>query len=346
MSHKIVFLYSELSGYFLSCANALMSKGVEVHIVRWPVNKEAPFKLEFQKDIHIYEKEDYKDDKLMELINNISPNLIVASGWMDKDYLRVCRSYKGKIPTVMSMDNHWKGTLKQYIATLMSPFFIHNTYSHIWIPGEPQYKYAKKLRFKDDQILKGFYSADINRFIPFGKEKLKQAIPKRFLYVGRYVQQKGLDTLFNAFMQIQKEKPNAWELWCVGTGPLQQTAPKHPKIKHLGFKQPSELTELIAQTGIFVLPSRYEPWGVVVHEMAASAMPMLVSNKVGAATQFIKEDENGFIFEADNILELKEKMLDCISKTDEQLQKMAIVSEALGSSYSPPMWADTIMKIL
>ena len=45
---KFIFLYSELAGYMLSCMKLLNeSKAVEIYVVRWPINKEAPFKFNF-----------------------------------------------------------------------------------------------------------------------------------------------------------------------------------------------------------------------------------------------------------------------------------------------------------
>jgi glycosyltransferase involved in cell wall biosynthesis len=346
MTTKIVFLYSELSGYFLACAKALVNKNVEVHIVRWPVNKEAPFSLHFSEGIHIYNKTDYDRKQLAVLIKEINPSLIVSSGWMDKDYLAICRQFKHKIPTVMSMDNHWRGTIKQYIATFLSPLFLHKVYSHIWIPGEPQMNYARKLGFKEAQIITGFYSADIKTFTLIAKEKMNGNIPKRFLYLGRYVKEKGLDTLFKAFLSLQKENPNDWELWCIGTGPLLSHAPVHEKIKHLGFKQPSELGDFIRQAGVFVLPSRYEPWGVVVHEMAVAGLPQIVSDRVGAATQFINDTKNGYIFSTDNVDDLKEKMSKIISTPNVQLKEMSDYSHNIGLSYSPDQWADTLLQLI
>ncbi len=346
MKPKIIFLYSELAGYFLACAKELLTKGLEVHIVRWPVNKEAPYQFKNTTNIAIYNKEDYSTTTLIELVKNIKPNLIVASGWMDKDYLSVCRYFKNKIPTVMSMDNHWKGNPKQYIACLFSKWFLHNTYSHLWIPGQPQYKYAKKLGFTDDQILTGFYAADLDFFSNIGQVKLSKQVPHRFLYVGRYVKQKGLDTLFSAFCQLQQEAPNDWELWCIGTGPLKSTAPLHHKIKHFGFKQPAELPEYISQTGVFILPSRYEPWGLVVHEMTAASMPIIVSDKVGSAINFVRHNENGYIFRHDDISDLKLRMLQIINTPSENLLSMASKSHQLGLTYSPKMWAEKITQLL
>jgi len=40
-----------------------------------------------------------------------------------------------------------------------------------------------------------------------------------------------------------------------------------------GFVQPSDLPNIFAQAGVFILPSRYEPWGVVIGEALASGLP-------------------------------------------------------------------------
>jgi hypothetical protein len=51
---RALFLYSEIAIYFLKCCEEL-AKNNEVHVVRWPLNKEAPFKFNYSKSINIYE---------------------------------------------------------------------------------------------------------------------------------------------------------------------------------------------------------------------------------------------------------------------------------------------------
>ena len=114
----------------------------------------------------------------------------------------------------------------------------------------------------------------------------KKNFPKRFLYVGRYYDFKGVKTLWDAFIQLQVENPNDWELWCLGNGDLEPL--EHPKIKHLGFMQPEDLDKIISETGIFILPSLFEPWGVVVQEYAAAGYPLILSNQIGYYFQYQK----------------------------------------------------------
>src|SRR4051812_35814922 len=98
---KILFLYTELADYTLACCRQL-AKEAEVHIVRWPVNKEAPFKFDFN-GLNIHEKSQMDRDQLMKKVAEIAPDKIVCSGWIDKDYLFVVKKYFKKIPTIIAL---------------------------------------------------------------------------------------------------------------------------------------------------------------------------------------------------------------------------------------------------
>lgn len=343
---KFLFLYTEIAEYVLACCNEL-AKENEVHIVRWPVNKEAPFQFQINHTLKLYTKTDYNRTQLKQLVNSINPDVIICSGWIDKDYLKITKNYFNKIPTIMTCDTHWNGSLKQRLAMIISRFTLLNIFSHAWVPGEIQKKYVLNLGFKNNHIATGFYSCDLSLFESIYQSQKTQKhtqFPKRFLYVGRYYEFKGIQELWQAFVELQAEQPNEWELWCLGVGDIEPV--KHPKIKHFGFIQPKDLALYTEQTGVFVLPSRFEPWGVVVHEFAASGFPLILSNKVGAAEQFLQEGENGFAFEANNIAQLKKAMTQMIQKTDQELIKMGETSNILSKKISPKTWAKTIFDII
>lgn len=342
---KIVFLYSEIAGYFLACAKAL-SLRAEVLIVRWPTNREAPFEFADASSIKLVDKSDYTLDTLKELVNSFSPDIVVCSGWMDKDYLKVVKQLDPKVKRVLSLDNHWKGNLKQRVATWLSPFFLKNKFTHAWVPGSYQYTFAEKLGFSG-AILKGVYCADTDLFEGKFKQsfdKKKENFPKRFLYVARYVEHKGIFEMWNAFIELQKKHPNDWELWCLGTGDQWDNKIEHEKIKHFGFVQPEQMDEYIQNTGVYVLPSKFEPWGVTAQEFAVSGFPLLLSEQVGSAEAFLNE-ENGICFEAGNQTIIEEAMKKIIEMTDEELVLMGEKSHQLGMSYTPEDWAERIISI-
>jgi glycosyltransferase involved in cell wall biosynthesis len=345
---KILILYSELADYVLACIRALASSpNVEVLVVHWPVNSQAPFKFDFPSEATFLSREGIGAKELVQLAQEFSPDLILCSGWMDKGYLKLCKNFRQKIPVVVGFDNHWKGTLKQKIAVAISPFTIHRHFSHAFVPGVPQVEYARKLGFRGDKIITGYYSADYDKFSGFYRtylERKSEQIPKRFIFAGRYVEHKGIKDLWKVFIDIQQESPNEWELWCLGVGPLQKDATEHPKIKHFGFVQPSEMESFIAKSSVLILPSYFEPWGVVVHEFAAAGFPLVCSSDVGAASQFIHDGINGYIFQHDSS-GLKEAILKIIHAPSEALVEMGRRSNQLAGYVTPKIWAENLLAI-
>jgi glycosyltransferase involved in cell wall biosynthesis len=323
------------------------TSNIELHILRKRIDqKEAPFT--FQEDysgIFLYDRELYTYSEISEKVKSINPVMIICSGWHDTDYLKVVSSFTGKIPTIMSLDNQWNGTVKQKLFSFLSPFIIKTKFSHVWVAGEPQVIYAKKLGFKEEQISQGFYVANSENF-SLETINPKHIMKKKFIFVGRYVDVKGIKDLWQAFIELHNEYPNNWELICIGTGPLCEEKIENTMIKHVGFVQPKDLKNYMADGGVFVLPSHFEPWGVVVHEFALAGFPLIVSNTVGAGTQFVRDGENGFIFQAKNITALKENLLKFIKMSDINLLKMSNKSIELGHRFTEDMWVDTVNKIL
>ena len=67
------------------------------------------------------------------------------------------------------------------------------------------------------------------------------------------------------------------EINCSGGG----TFPVDTKILNIenkGFIQPKYLNDLLLNSSALILPSRYEPWGVIVHEAAAAGLPIIISD--------------------------------------------------------------------
>ncbi|MFT5819430.1 MAG: glycosyltransferase involved in cell wall biosynthesis [Crocinitomix sp.] len=341
---KIAFLYSEVAGYFMACVQSL-SQQAEVLVIRWPTNAEAPFEFEKSDQLNVLKKSDYTVPQLKELLTEFSPDIVVCSGWMDKDYLKLVKGLNKDVKRVLSLDNHWNGTLKQKIAAFISPFYLKKIFTHAWVPGSPQVEYAKKLGF-GSQIIRGFYCANSALFNQkfeetFGEKKKK--FPKRFLYVGRYVDHKGVFELWEAFIQLQKEKPNDWELWCLGTGDQWENRVKHDKIKHFGFVQPADLNQYISDTGVYILPSKFEPWGVSVQEFAIAGFPLLLSDEIGAKEQFL--NTNGLSFEAGSIEAIKKAMHQIIAMNEKELIEKGEASHNIGMSYTTDQWAERILEV-
>ena len=62
-----------------------------------------------------------------------------------------------------------------------------------------------------------------------------------------------------------------------------------------------ELAQRYVDADVFALLSRHEPWGVVVNEAAASGLPLVLSERVGAAHDLLRDGENGFLVPAEDV---------------------------------------------
>ena len=348
---KCLFLFTELAGYIVACMKKLAeTQQVEVHVIKWPVNAIAPFRFSLEgENIQFYERENFNDTQLLEFAINLNPDVILCSGWIDKGYNSVCKHFYGKINTVLGLDNPWRNTMKQNIAAVAGPFWLRKYFSHCWVPGSSQKKYALRLGFREQVIREGAYSCDYEIFHKQylqNRENKKQSFPKKIIFVGRYTKLKGTAELWKAFVAFQEQQPNEWELWCIGKGELNDQFPVHDKIKNIGFVQPSEMPNYIAACGVFILPSHYEHWGVVVHEFAAAGFPLICTTSTGAATLFLKDEYNGFAIKPFSMESMVEVFKKIHAASPDELLTMGDRSAELAKFITPLTWAETFMKFI
>jgi glycosyltransferase involved in cell wall biosynthesis len=342
--HRIVFLYSELAGYFLACAEALGNHpGIaSVDIVHWPLNPEAPFQFSSTPQYTLHPKKNFNRGELKQFLAQINPTAIVCSGWMDADYNTMAKAYCRHIPVVLTLDNWWTGSLKQWLAVLSSPFFIRRHFNRAWVPGAPQKLFAEKLGFRGKKLATGFYCADPKLFEKMHEIRKNRQPSKKLLYVGRYIEVKGIRELWTAFERLSNDFPE-WELHCIGTGDLWDKRAIHPKIVHHGFKQPDELAAHLEDAACFVMPSKKEPWGVVLHEMAIAGLPLLVSDRVGAATRFLESGRNGEFMRNWNFEQVIKNFLELPEGTGKAMGEQ---SHRIGIRHQPQNWTEKLLKIL
>lgn len=248
----------------------------------------------------------------------------------------------------MGLDTAWRGDPKQLLFVLLSRLWFQRTYSHTWATGDPQARYARKMGTSPDRTLSGFYTADVRPFLtalPQARERRTERYPHRFIHVARYIPTKGQQLLCDAFAELcDQGRAGDWELHLVGAGELldqvrNSASGRHPRIVHRGFVQAADIPQVLAGAGASVLPSLYEPWGVVVQEHACMGLPLLLSDAVGAGERFLEVSANGYAHHAGDKADLQRSLLRIIGSTDEELMRMGDHSAALGASWSPELWA-------
>lgn len=121
---------------------------------------------------------------------------------------------------------------------------------------------------------------------------------KLILYVGRLVPQKGVEFLIQAVSKVAGRYPGA-KFVIVGEGWLRghleylanQTGQRW-RINFTGFIPDSELIALMRSADVLVIPSVYEPFGIVALEGMAAGVPV-VASQVGGLAEVVEHDKTG-----------------------------------------------------
>lgn len=342
---KIVFLYSEIMPYNIPVFKALVSKGFEVHVIRWDNKRISPYNPPEVPGVIFYNRSNFNKFKLLYTkIVHISPRIIYTSGWMDYLYCLVACKYrlKYKIPVIAGCDSQWQGG-KQWVNVLISSFCHKIWFSHILVAGMWQYEYARRLGFSKNQILTHVYSADVTTFQTVDIDKKRYDYPKNLLFVGRFSKEKGITYLINAWNSISNYK--GWNLILVnGGGDISFKESSNIIIKE--FMSQKELVDLMQNSGAFILPSIFEPWALVLHEAASAGLPILSSKKCGAVPYFVINNYNGFVFESESENAIKEKLEYLFNMNDAELIMMSEHSRSLSYRINPDIVASSILSII
>ena len=100
------------------------------------------------------------------------------------------------------------------------------------------------------------------------------------------------------------------------------------------------------EAGVFCLPSKSEHWGLVVHEAAASGLPLLLSDTTFASDAFLINGFNGFTFDEKNRKELKSSLKKLFNMTDNSLFKMGNNSLVMSKRISHTSWSAYLKSVL
>lgn len=125
----------------------------------------------------------------------------------------------------------------------------------------------------------------------------------RILYCGQLIERKGVDLLLRSFLRAIRIFPEM-TLDLVGEGPLrprlEASVPNdmREKITFHGFSAVEDLPNHFSRADLFVLPSRHDGWGVVVNQALAAGLPVIASDAVGAAQDYVANQGAGAIIPA------------------------------------------------
>ena len=208
------------------------------------------------------------------------PDVVVVSGWStfaSQAAVAWCRAHR--VPYVLHVESHdldprprWRRAVKDAVATPV----IRGAASVLAV-GSAARESVLARGAKDVRIFAN--TIDVEKWI--GRAESLTRSPHDgvvVVSVGRDVPDKAFDVLAGACRQADVRLD-------LVTGGLTE----------------DEVARRYVEADVFALLSRHEPWGVVVNEAAASGLPLVLSDRVGAAHDLLRDGENGFVVPADDV---------------------------------------------
>ena len=196
---------------------------------------------------------------------------------------------------------------------------LHATPTPIWGIG----KFAVDEYRKEFGSQRSYYNlpyfSDLERFrSPVREEKSERV----FLFSGSLIARKGIDLLVAAFARLVREIPNV-RLRIVGDGELRRVS---ERVTFVGFKDWHELPREYAAADVLCVPSRYDGWGLVVPEGLASGLPVIATDRMGAALEFVETGRNGWLIPAGDEEALLRVMKEAAVQSLRELREGALES--------------------
>jgi glycosyltransferase involved in cell wall biosynthesis len=213
----------------------------------------------------------------------------------------VCEACLGKIfPLAGIQHKCHKDSLVQSVHLQVNTAFhkIHNTYKDAvdcviaLTPFARQKLLDKSLGLKESQIVVKANSApDPGYADPSGRGK-------RYLFVGRLTEEKGIRVVLEA------AKAGAFEIDIIGGGPLKEVvesaAATNPRIAYKGFLPREVIMAYMRSARALIFPSIwYEGLPITIIEAYGSGLPVLASS-IGNLNQIVIDGEHGFTFSPGN----------------------------------------------
>jgi glycosyltransferase involved in cell wall biosynthesis len=165
------------------------------------------------------------------------------------------------------------------------------------------------------------------------------------LFVGRLAEDKGLDTLMEAWGRFRISRP----LTIVGDGPMGSriaaAVGRSPLITWLGRRSRDEVVELMKRAALLVVPSlAYEGFPLILAEAFSAGLPIVASGH-GALAEIVRDGYVGLHFRAGDPADLAAKINGLVERPDE-LQRMRQASRAeFESKYTAGHNYDQLVRI-
>jgi glycosyltransferase involved in cell wall biosynthesis len=204
-------------------------------------------------------------------------------------------------------------TWKSYVKKVVWPRLFRMA-DQVIVPSSGTQELMRSLGIAEDRITLAPYSVDNDWWMSSSAQVDREAVRTSWgatsvdtviLFCAKLQSWKRPADLLRAFA---KARADHMRLIFAGEGPLRSTLEKEAsalgvadRVRFIGFVNQSQLPAVYKSADVMVLPSEYEPFGVVVNEAMCCGCPVIASDRVGAAQDLVEPVAPEFIFPCGDI---------------------------------------------
>ncbi|MCE7070353.1 glycosyltransferase family 4 protein [Dyadobacter sp. CY327] len=310
------------------------------------ITYDYPYKVLFQRSL---DEVSFKERRaaLFAAFDAYQPTVLNITGYFDpaQVLLMFYARLKG-VKVVLSSESSAADNSRSFIKESLKKFIVNRAQAFFCF-GKTSADYLESLGVKpsqipvrnaaviDEEVISARYNAE-------KKANVNVARAYRFVFVGRLAPEKNLGSLLRAFAQVRPLDSEIlpWEMMLIGDGPERATLETltaelglQNKISFAGGLPWYKVPDLLVHCDVLVLPSKSEPWGLVVNEAMVCGLPVIVSKNCGCVADLVENGVNGFTFDPDNQQEL-ETALAFFIQNPEKMAAMGQESRRLIAPFS------------
>lgn len=277
-------------------------------------------------------------------LRRLRPDVIVVGGWNQPAFWQALGYARlSRVPLVVWVESTARDARSGAASFELAKRAMLSAASGCLVPGSTAADYVRALGVPAGRITLAPNAVDLEVFSARvaearkDRERLRAELGLRactFLYVGRLAAEKAVDVLLRSFARAPGE------LVVIGTGPeeARYRAQAGDRVRFLGYLERDRLVPWYAAADAFVLPSRSEPWGMVLNEAAAAGLPLVASEAAGGAHDLIEHGVNGFRVPVDDEAALT-AALERLAGNPEFRASAGARSLELARRFTPEAWA-------
>jgi len=339
---KIVFCWSAISGYMAACWKELAGRtGIDLHVIAHESDDSAGFERSLLSGVsHQFLNEADRGNAatVERLVCQQRPDVVVTTGWWLPAYRTLVHSTRlTDTKFIMGVDSPWRHEA-QFLTRLRYGQSLRR-FHHFFVTGERSWQYVIRLGIPPERISRGMYGVDVDHWSGVATRRRASPWPRQFVFFGRYDRVKAVDVLVSGYQQYRRAVHDPWQLVCCGSGPERHRLTGVPGIIDKGFVQPGDLPGVLAESGAFVLPSRFDPWPLALVEAAAAGLPVICTDACGSAVEVVRPFYNGMVIPSESPAALAKAFAEFHTRAD-SLAEWGQRSVELARPYAAEFWAD------